>query len=140
MLIGHCDNAYISDLYIEQRQAEVEQRQVGVGHLYLIFREHIGVEVFSFLSCEEYSQDSIPNNFEVRYFLLHDNEIVDPTKFAEALKPSAVLEKHNVDIFDCLTGYHCSGKTFFIKKALYEMQVDFRLFVSVAEDFSVHIL
>lgn len=46
------DDMHISDIYVELKQDKI-------GHLYLIFTEPIGVEVFSFLKSEEITVDSI---------------------------------------------------------------------------------
>jgi hypothetical protein len=43
---------YISDIFLDQTQNKF-------GHLYLIFTEPIGVEVFSFLKSDDVAIDSI---------------------------------------------------------------------------------
>ena len=64
---------------------------------------------------------------------------MSPAKLSESLAPKVLLQKRKVDVFECLTGSHCGGKTYHIRKMLNDPVVDHRLFVSIAEDFTISI-
>jgi hypothetical protein len=93
---------WISGLYVEQEQADM-------GPLYLVFTEHVGVEVFSFLKDQQKNEANIPSANQ----LLANNFV----------NSAAVRKQRNIRAFECVYGDPCSGKSHFIKHQIKTLQV-----------------
>ena len=93
---------WISALYVEQEQGEM-------GPLYLVFTEHVGVEVFSFLKDQQKNEANIPPVNQ----LLANNFI----------NSASVKTQRNIRTFDCIHGDPCSGKSHYIKHQIQTLQV-----------------
>ena len=96
---------WISNLFIEEK----EKNSMLLGPLYLVFTEHIGVEVFSFLKEQQKNSNNI-----LPVKRMNENPLLN----AVTLK-----KERKIETFECIHGQPSTGKSHYIKNKLNELEV-----------------